>query len=70
MGRADVAVAGRVELAGRVAHDELDAEVRENELELTQPFFICDDRLVEDEGLLVEPAAGAGSQMPLPWIVR
>ena len=40
--------------------DQLDPEVREDELELAQPFLVGDDGLVEGEGLRVEPAPGPG----------
>ena len=60
VGCADVAVPGRVVPAGAVADDQLDPEVREHELELSQPLLVRDDGLVEDEGLRVEPASGSG----------
>ena len=50
---------------GRVADDELDPEVREDELELAQALLVCNDGLVEDERLRVEPTPCARLADPL-----
>jgi hypothetical protein len=64
--RADVAVADRVDPAGAVRRDQLDAEVREQPLDLAEPFLVRDHALVEHESLRVEPAAGARLAHALP----